>query len=306
MLGFCALVIIIAEGGLTTRWSAVRPVLGAAATLATFGVFVSVAVVGAAGAPAARAAWQLALLYGAVLSSTDAAAVFSTLRRLRIRPRLSATLEAESGINDAPAVLLVIALSALAGPGTSALVAAGAAGRVRAGGRRGDRAGGRVRRRGRAAPVRAAGGRRSTRWPRSASPCWRTPPARSRTRPASWPSTWPGVVLGNARIPHRQAVLGFADGLAWLAQIGLFVLLGLLASPQRLPGGGAAGAGGRAWCWCCWPGRWRWRCQRDLVPGRLARAGVPVLGRAARRGADRAGHHPALARRRRARPGSST
>src|SRR5262249_47506393 len=43
------------------------------------------------------------------------------------------------------------------------------------------------------------------------------------------------LLLGNAKIPHRQAVLGFADGLAWLAQIGLFVLLGLLASPQRLP-----------------------------------------------------------------------
>jgi cell volume regulation protein A len=43
-----------------------------------------------------------------------------------------------------------------------------------------------------------------------------------------------GVILGNARLPHRQAILGFADGLAWLAQIGLFVLLGLLASPGRL------------------------------------------------------------------------
>ncbi len=54
-----------------------------------------------------------------------------------------------------------------------------------------------------------------------------------------------GVMLGNARIPHRQAVLGFADGLAWLAQIGLFVLLGpaRLAVPAAL--GGAAGPAGR-------------------------------------------------------------
>jgi cell volume regulation protein A len=44
-----------------------------------------------------------------------------------------------------------------------------------------------------------------------------------------------GVILGNARIPHRQSVLGFADGVAWLGQIGLFVMLGLLASPGRLP-----------------------------------------------------------------------
>jgi len=45
-----------------------------------------------------------------------------------------------------------------------------------------------------------------------------------------------GVVLGNGRIPHRRAILGFADGLAWVAQIGLFVLLGLLSSPGRLAG----------------------------------------------------------------------
>ena len=54
--------------------------------LATFGVFVSVAVVGAAAALLLDLSWQLALLYGAVLSSTDAAAVFSTLRRLRVGP----------------------------------------------------------------------------------------------------------------------------------------------------------------------------------------------------------------------------
>src|SRR5215470_14214413 len=117
VLGFCALLIIIAEGGLTTRWSSIRPVLGLAATLATFGVFVSIAVLGGLVLLLLRLPWQLAFLYGAVLSSTDAAAVFSTLRRVRIMPRLSATLEAESGINDAPAVLLVIALSTLASAG---------------------------------------------------------------------------------------------------------------------------------------------------------------------------------------------
>ena len=63
-----------------------------------------------------------------------------------------------------------------------------------------------------------------------------------------------GVMLGNARLPHRRAILGFADGLAWVAQIGLFVLLGMLASPTRLDDalipalvvGVRAGAGGAA------------------------------------------------------------
>jgi len=55
--------------------------------------------------------WQLALLCGAVLSSTDAAAVFSTLRRVPLQPRLAGTLEAESGMNDAPVIILVMLFS---------------------------------------------------------------------------------------------------------------------------------------------------------------------------------------------------
>ena len=163
----------------------------AAATLATVGVVVSIAVVGVVVHLLLGLPWQLALLYGAVLSSTDAAAVFSTLRRLRLPPRLVAMLEAESGINDAPVVLLVVLLSTPTGLGAHPWwqqvllvvyeLAAGAAiglvvGRRRRGGRC---AGPRCRRPG------------STRSPRSGSPCWRTPPARSRTRPASSPSTWP-------------------------------------------------------------------------------------------------------------------
>ncbi|HET6534305.1 MAG TPA: cation:proton antiporter, partial [Actinoplanes sp.] len=114
-LGFCALIMIIAEGGLTARWSSLRPVLALSATLATVGIAVSIAVVGVAVHLVLDLDWRLALLYGAVLSSTDAAAVFATLRRLRLPPRLVATLEAESGMNDAPVVLLVVLLSAEGG-----------------------------------------------------------------------------------------------------------------------------------------------------------------------------------------------
>src|SRR6185295_3323627 len=111
-LGFCALIVIIAERGLTARWSTLRPVLGLSASLATVGVAVSIVVVGLCVHPILGLNWRLALLYGDVLSSTDAAAVFATLRRLRLPPRLVATLEAESGLNDAPVVLLVVLLSA--------------------------------------------------------------------------------------------------------------------------------------------------------------------------------------------------
>ncbi len=234
-LGFIALFVIIAEGGLTTRWRVVRPVLAAAGTLATLGIAMSVAVVGTAVHVLLGLSWELALLYGAVLSSTDAAAVFSTLRRLRILPRLTAMLEAESGINDAPAVLMVVALSAAAGPGHAgpwwqeALfivyeLAAGAIIGLAIG------AVGAVALRRVALPA-------SGLYPLAATGLVVLAYATGAVAHASgFLAVYAaGVVLGNARIPHRHAVLGFADGLAWLAQIGLFVLLGLLASPTRLP-----------------------------------------------------------------------
>ncbi len=231
-LGICALVLIIAEGGLTARWTALRPVLAPAIVLSTLGVAVSVAAVGAATHLILGVPWPLALLYGAVLSSTDAAAVFSTLRRVRLRPRLGALLEAESGINDAPVVILVVLLSV---PGghldpwwqqlllvAYELVAGAAIGLVV------GFAGAWTLRR---AALPSAG-----LYPLAAVGLTVFAYAAGAVAHASgFLAVYvTGVVLGNARLPHRRAMLGFADGLAWLAQIGLFVLLGLLASPQRL------------------------------------------------------------------------
>jgi cell volume regulation protein A len=234
-LGFCALVLIIAEGGLTTRWSVVRPVIGAAGMLATVGVFVSAGVVGVVLHLVLGLSWQLAMLYGAVLSSTDAAAVFAVLRRLHIRPKLTAILEAESGINDAPAVILVVTLSQLAGgehlgPWWQQVLlviyelAAGAVIGFVVGA-----VGGYGLRR---VALPAAG-----LYPLAAVGLTVLAYAAGATAHASgFLAVYVcGVVLGNAKIPHRQSVLGFADGVAWLGQIGLFVMLGLLASPARLP-----------------------------------------------------------------------
>ena len=239
--------------------------------------------------------WRLALLYGAVLSSTDAAAVFATLRRLRLPPRLVATLEAESGINDAPVVLLVVLLSATDRRRAPVVVETLLV-TLRAGRRRGDRVRGRHGRAVGAAPRGPA--RRRASIPIAAVGLTVLAYAAGAVAHASgFLAVYvAGVVLGNARLPHRQAILGFADGLAWLAQIGLFVLLGLLASPDRLADavvpalvvGLVAGASSPARC----------RCWSRATPFRMrpARAGVPVLGRAARRGADRARDDPALGR----------
>ncbi len=102
-----------------------------------------------------------------------------------------------------------------------------------------------------------------------------------------------GVVLGNVPLPHRSASIGFAEGMASLAQIGLFVLLGLLASPARLADAlGACAASSAARC-CWWPGRCRsWPASSWFrIPWRAA--GVHLVGGAARRRPDRPGHLPA-------------
>jgi len=232
-LGFCALIMIIAEGGLTARWSTLRPVLGLAATLATLGVAVSIVIVGLAVHLLLGLDWRLALLYGAVLSSTDAAAVFATVRRLRLPPRLVATLEAESGLNDAPVVLLVVLLSstvALTHPWWYEVFIAGY--ELAAGAAIGLVVGlvGRWLLRHAALPSAGL-------YPIAAVGLTVLAYAAGAVAHASgFLAVYvAGVVLGNSRLPHRRAILGFADGLAWVAQIGLFVLLGLLVSPGRLP-----------------------------------------------------------------------
>jgi potassium/hydrogen antiporter len=231
-LGLAALIVIIAEGGLTIRWSTLRPVVGSAVALSTAGVVITILVVGFLLHWLLGLDLRLALLYGAVLSSTDAAAVFATLRRLRLRPRTAATLEAESASNDPVAVIAVVLLSVdpagvvwwqdillvcyqlLAGGAIGA--ATGLVGAV-------------VLRR---AALPAAG-----LYPLAVVGFTVLAYAVGALALASgFLAVYvAGVILGNARLPHRHAILGFADGLAWLAQIGLFVLLGLLVSPAQLP-----------------------------------------------------------------------
>ena len=110
-LGFAALVLILAEGGLTTHWAEIRPAMRLGVSLATLGVVVSVAVMAVGSHYLFGLDWELAVLLGAVTSPTDAAAVFSVLRRVPLPRTLTGALEAESGLNDAPTVLLVSLVS---------------------------------------------------------------------------------------------------------------------------------------------------------------------------------------------------
>lgn len=235
-LGYTALVLILAEGGLTTSWHDIRRSVAPAALLSTLGVLVSVAIVGLAAHLVLPVSWSVAFLIGAVLASTDAAAVFSVLRRVPLPRRLSGLLEAESGFNDAPVVILVLALAAQASPGQSghdvwwqlllvaiAELAGGAAIGLLIG-----YAGGHL--------MRRIGSSSSGLFSIGVVSLTLLAYAAGALAHASGflAAYLSALVLGNMRLPHRAAVHGFAQGLGWLAQIGLFVMLGLLVSPASL------------------------------------------------------------------------
>ncbi|MGH8967646.1 MAG: potassium/proton antiporter, partial [Actinomycetes bacterium] len=198
--------------------------------LSTVAVAVSIAVTGWALHLLLSLDWRTALLWGAVLSSTDAAAVFSVLRTLKVTPRLAGTLELESGINDAPVYIVVVLLAAgdpvrwwtplLVGYElvVGALVGAvlGIAG---------------------AWALRRAALPATGLYPLATiAVCVLAFAAGQGLHASGFLATYlAGLVLGNAHLPHRGDTLSFAEGLGWLAQISLFVLLGLYASPVRLP-----------------------------------------------------------------------
>ncbi|MEU6646137.1 potassium/proton antiporter [Saccharomonospora sp. NPDC046836] len=229
-LGLAALVMILAEGGLSTRWSIVRPALGPGIALSIVAVAVTIVVTGAALHWLLGLDLRLALLWGAVLSSTDAAAVFSVLRSSGIGRRLSGILELESGFNDAPAFIAVVLLAtgATVNWGLPLLVVyelvAGALIGFGLGwlGAQGLR---RV-----ALPATGL-------YPLAAvAVCVGAYAAGQLAHASGLLATYiAGVVLGNSRLPHRADTLSFAEGIGWIAQIGLFVMLGVFASPDRLP-----------------------------------------------------------------------
>ncbi|HYO39092.1 MAG TPA: potassium/proton antiporter [Nocardioidaceae bacterium] len=233
-LGFAALVLILAEGGLTTQWQEIRPAMRLGVSLATLGVAVSVTVMALVGHFVFGLDWQLAVLLGAVTSPTDAAAVFSVLRRVPLPRRLSGALEAESGLNDAPTVLLVALVSTGAaldhgvlgflGIVVYELVAGVALGlAVGFGG---------------AWVMRRVALPSSGLYPLAVLSLTVLAYAGTVALHASGFAAvyTAALVLGNSELPHRAATRSFSEGVAWLAQIGLFVMLGLLVSPNRISG----------------------------------------------------------------------
>ncbi|MEU2155608.1 potassium/proton antiporter [Streptomyces sp. NPDC019396] len=231
VIGYAALVVILAEGGLGTKWKEVKPALPAAASLSLVGVAVSVGITAAGAHYLVGLEWRQALIIGAVVSSTDAAAVFSVLRKVPLPSRITGTLEAESGFNDAPVVILVVAFST-AGPvedwyiliGKIILELAIGAAIGLAMGFLGAYA------------LRHVALPASGLYPIAVMAIAVTAYAAGAIAHGSGflAVYLAAVVLGNSKLPHWPATRGFAEGLGWLAQIGMFVLLGLLVTPHEL------------------------------------------------------------------------
>ncbi len=229
-LGFGALMLILAEGGLTTSWPEIRPVMRLGVSLATLGVTVSVLIMAVFAHYVLGFSWQISILLGAVTSPTDSAAVFSVLRRVPLPRRLTGALEAESGLNDAPTVVLVTLVSASTTHGPLAFaaeivmeLAIGVLGGLLVG-----YLGARLLRR---AALPSSG-----LYPLAVLSFAVVAYAGSATLHGSgFAAVYvAALILGNAELPHRAATRSFSEGIAWLAQIGLFVMLGLLVSPGRI------------------------------------------------------------------------
>ncbi|MET9886566.1 potassium/proton antiporter [Streptomyces sp. NPDC006430] len=231
VIGYAALVVILAEGGLGTKWKQIKPALPAAIMLSLVGVAISVGVTAAGAHYLVGLDWRQSLLIGAVVSSTDAAAVFSVLRKVPLPSRITGVLEAESGFNDAPVVILVVAFATV-GPvdpwyillGKIALeLAIGAVIGLSVG-------------------FLGAYGLRHVALPASGlypiavmAIAVTAYAAGAMAHGSGFLAVYlAAMVLGNAKLPHWPATRGFADGLGWIAQIGMFVLLGLLVTPHEL------------------------------------------------------------------------
>jgi cell volume regulation protein A len=230
-LGLAALVLILAEGGLTSRWSDIREAVPAAVLLATLGVGVSMAVTALLCHWVIGGSWRLAFLLGAIVSSTDAAAVFSVLRRLKLPARLQGVLELESGLNDAPAVIAVVLLSEHHPQTNPALIAGLVLYELIVGAAIGGLIGwfGALRLRKVALPA-------SGLYPLAVlALAVGSYAAAALVHASGFLAVYvTGLLLGNAGLPHRPATRSFAEGIAWLAQIGLFVMLGVLVTPSAL------------------------------------------------------------------------
>jgi potassium/hydrogen antiporter len=234
-VGTVALAAILYEGGLSTSWRRLRQVAVPAVLLSTVGVIVTALLTGVAARVLFDLSWLESILLGAVVASTDAAAVFATMRHTHIRRRLARTLEAESGGNDPMAIALTLGLIAWIDkdhygfPDLAFLV---------------------VRQIGLGLLVGVILGAVATRlfshFPESVGSF--APVASVACAALAFGCAdvlggsgflavyLVGLAVGSTPSRHRRQLVAFHEGVAFLAQVSLFIVLGLLVFPSALSG----------------------------------------------------------------------
>ena len=236
LIGTIALGIILFDGGMRTKRESVRAILAPGLTLATLGVIITAGVVAAFAVWLLNFSWLEGLLLGAIIGSTDAAAVFFLLNAsgLALKRRVGATLELESGSNDPMAIFLtVILLEALMAGKTAldwpVLLALGTQFSI---GAMGGIAGGALM-----VWLLNRLDLATSLYPLLASAlALLTFAVTTALDGSGFLAIYiAGLVLGNRQVQSAQNILRMHDGLAWLSQIGMFLILGLLITPSELP-----------------------------------------------------------------------
>jgi cell volume regulation protein A len=234
-VGTLALALILFDGGLRTDLAHFRMALAPSLILATVGVVLTALIVGAVAVMTFDLPWLEAFLLASIVSSTDAAAVFAVFRArdMRVRERVAATLEIESASNDPMAVFLTVAcIGVLQGdlaPGVSVLWFF--VRQMALGGLIGWLVG-----RGAAVVVNRIELDAAGLYPVLIGSAGLLAFGAAATAGGSgFLAVYiAGIVLSGSRLPYRRGVYHFHDGLAWIAQIAMFTLLGLLSFPSRL------------------------------------------------------------------------
>ncbi|WP_226644384.1 potassium/proton antiporter [Mesobacillus subterraneus] len=233
MIGVIALVIILFEGGLQTDLKDVKPVIIPSLSLATVGVLITSGIVAVAAKMILGLDWLEAILFGAIVGSTDAAAVFAVLKGHNISPKLGSTLEAESGSNDPMAVFLTVAMIELITiPDASILKLIGDF----------------FLQMGLGLILGVIFGKVAVKSLNSINldssglyPVFATAFALLTYGVTTFLNGSgllavyiAAITIGNAEIAYRHSIFRFTEGFAWMMQILMFVILGLLVFPSEL------------------------------------------------------------------------
>jgi cell volume regulation protein A len=234
-LGVLALALILFAGGIDTEWSTVRPVLFEGVALATVGVLVTAGVLGALVHLVLGYSLLEGMLLGAIVSSTDAAAVFAVLRAksVGLKAPLKPLLELESGSNDPMAVFLTVAMTQTLTAGTASVseVAGRFVVQMTVGGVAGYLMG-----RGTVLLVNRLRLEYQGLYPvLTLALVLFTYAASASVGGNGFLAVYvAGLAVGNSDFIHKRSLMRFHDGLAWLMQIVMFLALGLLVFPSRL------------------------------------------------------------------------